>query len=191
MKKNTKIIVFSITAGLIGGIITNNSHSKKALANQDIKEDTVLTTNKELYKQVSTNIKFPKKVHFQEKSSKLEKNKVKDIFQTSLQTLPTGTKNYQHSYQSDNKQQHILFNVITRPTVVDLDGVAIKKKITLSSGVEATYSDDDHIQTLSFNDPTSNLFYSLVAQKKDGGKFTIEELTDILNSLDYAKEIQK
>ncbi|PGL72076.1 DUF4367 domain-containing protein [Bacillus sp. AFS055030] len=186
MKLRNKLIIIAISAGLIGGFVVKNKNNT-AFAEKNVIEGTSITTDKELYKKLSPNIKLPKVVKFKENGSNTPGiNKRSDFVATLLDVLPTGTRDYRHQYKSDDGKQKITFNVINRPTEVDLEGVPYQKKIILSNGVEATYASDNRMQTLSFNDPKTNLFYCLIGEKVEG-EFTSEELLEILNSLDEPK----
>jgi hypothetical protein len=180
MKK--RLIVLGMTVGLVTGLYTYNG-TEIVQANKEVNVSEV-SNDKELYKGINK-IKLPTRVYFKEESGKKTNNKSNNYKNAILnETSSTGTLNYQHIYFDDEntKNQRVSLNVITKNTLVDLEDVTFQTELTLDNGNVATFIKNDEVQTLSFNEGSSGLFYCLVGEKKKG-EFSPEELLDIANSM--------
>ena len=105
-------------------------------------------------------------------------NKAGEYIATSLSESSEGTKFYTHRYENNDASQRITFNVIGTETNIDTTGYDTKI-VRLSNGIEAIYAEGDAAQVLAFNSPKDNLYYALIGEK-DVGKFTTEELIELL-----------
>ncbi|MCW1239461.1 MULTISPECIES: DUF4367 domain-containing protein [Bacillus] len=195
MKFNKKLLAVILFSGLATSMCLVSGMEDKVQASEEKIEAYALNTDRELYKSVSKDVKLPKKVIFrdeQKNQGMLEKinyditnfmdNKAGEYIATSLSESSEGTKFYTHRYENKDASQRITFNVIGTETNIDTTGYDTKI-VRLSNGIEATYAEGDAAQVLAFNSPKDNLYYALIGEK-DVGKFTIEELIGIANSIE-------
>lgn len=197
MKINKKLLALTLCGGLATGIFFANGKENSVQAGEEKAEAHILTTDKELYKSVSKDVKLPKQVIFKDEkkdmnflatstynseNSNLMDNKADDYVATSVSESSEGTKYYTHRYNSNDNSQRVTFNVIGTETNIDTTGYDTKT-VHLANGIEATFAEGDAAQVLAFNDPRDNLYYALIGEKEDG-KFTVEELLEIANSIE-------
>ncbi len=195
MKFNKKLLAVILFGGLATSMCLVSGMEDKVQASEEKVEAYALNTDRELYKSVSKDVKLPKKVIFrdeQKNQGMLEKinyditnfmdNKAGEYIATSLSESSEGTKFYTHRYENNDASQRITFNVIGTETNIDTTGYDTEI-VRLSNGIEATYAEGDAAQVLAFNSPKDNLYYALIGEK-DVGKFTIEELIGIANSIE-------
>ncbi|HDR7667940.1 DUF4367 domain-containing protein [Bacillus wiedmannii] len=195
MKFNKKLLAVILFGGLATSMCLVSGMEDKVQASEEKVEAYALNTDRELYKSVSKDVKLPKKVIFrdeQKNQGMLEKinyditnfmdNKAGEYIATSLSESSEGTKFYTHRYENNDASQRITFNVIGTETNIDTTGYNTKI-VRLGNGIEATYAEGDAAQVLAFNSPKDDLYYALIGEK-DVGKFTIEELIGIANSIE-------
>ncbi|MGH0595089.1 DUF4367 domain-containing protein [Bacillus pretiosus] len=195
MKFNKKLLAVILFGGLATSMCLVSGMEDKVQASEEKVEAYALNTDRELYKSVSKDVKLPKKVIFrdeQKNQGMLEKinyditnsmdNKAGEYIATSLSESSEGTKFYTHRYENNDASQRITFNVIGTETNIDTTGYDTKI-VRLGNGMEATYAEGDAAQVLAFNSPKDDLYYALIGEK-DVGKFTIEELIGIANSIE-------
>ncbi|HDR7352575.1 hypothetical protein [Bacillus wiedmannii] len=195
MKFNKKLLAVISFGGLATSMCLVSGMEDKVQASEEKVEAYALNTDRELYKSVSKDVKLPKKVIFrdeQKNQGMLEKinyditnfmdNKAGEYIATSLSESSEGTKFYTHRYENNDASQRITFNVIGTETNIDTTGYDTKI-VRLGNGIEATYAEGDAAQVLAFNSPKDDLYYALIGEK-DVGKFTIEELIGIANSIE-------
>lgn len=195
MKFNKKLLAVVLFGGLATSMCLVSGMEDKVQASEEKVEAYALNTDRELYKSVSKDVKLPKKVIFrdeQKNQGMLEKinyditnfmdNKAGEYIATFLSESSEGTKFYTHRYENDDASQRITFNVIGTETNIDTTGYDTKI-VRLGNGIEATYAEGDAAQVLAFNSPKDDLYYALIGEK-DVGKFTIEELIGIANSIE-------
>ncbi|MED0946911.1 DUF4367 domain-containing protein [Bacillus mobilis] len=195
MKFNKKLLAVILFGGLATSMCLVSGMEDKVQASEEKVEAYALNTDRELYKSVSKDVKLPKKVIFrneQKNQGMLEKinyditnfmdNKAGEYIATSLSESSEGTKFYTHRYENNDASQRITFNVIGTETNIDTTGYDTKI-VRLGNDIEATYAEGDAAQVLAFNSPKDDLYYALIGEK-DVGKFTIEELIGIANSIE-------
>lgn len=191
MKITKKLLMLGLCGGIATGAFYSLGNDNAVQATEEKVETKMLTTDKNLYKSVSENIKLPKAVVFKEDTSTTTyssfaptkgENKANDYTKTSLSTSNEGTKYYTHEYANNDHSQKITYNVIGTNTTVDTSGYETKT-VYLADGTEATYASGDSAQLLAFNNKKDNLYYALIGEKTNGS-FSPEELLEIANSIE-------
>lgn len=182
MKKRIAIFTAALALGILGGTLSNNYSAK---ADDYVTNGTTLTTNKELYKEVSSDIKIPSKVVLNSNSRMV--NEQNNFQNTILDVIPeTGTQDYRHFYYNNDHSSRVMFHVIENvlPTTVDASGVSETKEVKLDNGIVALYTNSGYTQTLSFNDLKTGLFYAFVGDSDEINEFSLESLLEMANSLE-------
>jgi hypothetical protein len=193
MKFTKKILILTLCGGLFTSVFLVSGQDYNVKASEEIVTIDPLATDKELYKSVSRNIKLPQHVLFKEERKEfsaqystayanITRNKADEYDAIAISESAEGTKYYTHQYNNDDKSQRVTFNAIGTETNIDTTGYNTKT-VYLDNGIEAIYVEGDSAQVLAFNELKDNLYYALIGEKEEG-KFTVEELLEIANSIE-------
>ncbi|MEZ7793492.1 hypothetical protein [Niallia circulans] len=176
----TLIVSLSITILFI--IFYNNSLKENKLDSKEAEQYSVTPSqnNEDEIKKLGKNIKVPKKVFIN------GENLANRAHSANYSELSNSLSEFRQMYSSDNFDITIVLNIIRDNENQEISIGSMEEttitKIKLTNGIDAEFSNDNTLQILSFTDPNTKLFYSLVGEKKKG-QFSIEELTEIANSI--------
>ncbi|NWN97856.1 MAG: hypothetical protein HLX45_10000 [Bacillus sp. (in: Bacteria)] len=190
LRKRFIIQICAVIGLLIGAQIYINHNAEASSDNQKQKitnfSKKEVNNDKSTIKKLGKNTKLPTKVFFNKSSLDKNKNKSSDFHSMSFSKISEDLVEYRHVYSNEDHTQNILLSIVDSKNksiqLGNIDSSKIKENVKLNNGVSATYLDQGNIQILTFTEPETKLFYSLIGQK-DEGIFSLDELLDVANSL--------